>query len=187
MKQMAAGEPQVREFDAAASLARLALGHSLNVMQLLATLGRELFDLNARHLRALAAADEHEALQLRVEHLRQTTAWLIDGARQLAELGSETRVRFSRLLTEQLASGRHDLMDSFQSFFAFLPAHNHDLPEMLALVRERAERAFGDIGVAVAQAEAMSPAAPIRVPASPRHGAVLRPPQPAPMADAQAA
>lgn len=139
------GEQQCRHLAAAERLMRLSIDHGLAVTALLAALARELFELNLRHWEEIAAAEEHEALRLRAEHAGRVAGLLVGCAARLVELGGEVRSGFSRLLTEQLAAGNHDLMDAFQGFFAFLPAHGADLPQMLALAGERSGRALSDL------------------------------------------
>ena len=159
------GELQARNLGAAERLMRLSIDHSLSVTAALAALGHELFELNLRHWHELAAADESECLRLRAEHAGRIAERLVAGASRVAELGSEVRAGFSRLLTEQLAAGNHGLMDAFQGFFAVLPAQGADFPQMLRLAVERCERALGEVASLLARAAVPASAAP---PATPK-------------------
>lgn len=158
------GELQARNLGAAERLMRLSIDHGLSVTAALAALGQELFELNLRHWHELAAADERECLRLRAEHAGRIAERLVAGAARVAELGSEVRAGFSRLLTEQLAAGNHGLMDAFQGFFAVLPAQAADFPQMLTLAVERAERALGEVASLLAQAAVPASAAPPSAP-----------------------
>lgn len=148
----ALGELQARNLGTAERLMRLSIDHGLGVTALLAALAGDLFELNLQHWDEIADADEPEVLRLRAEHAGRVTARLVDCAARLAELGSEVRAGFSRLLTEQLAAGNHGLMDAFQGFFAVLPAQGADLSQMLALAVERCERALGEVESVLVQA-----------------------------------
>lgn len=149
---MALGELQARNLGAAERLMRLSIDHGLGVTALLAALARELFELNLQHWGEIAGAEaSEELLRLRTEHAGRVAGRLIHYAARLAELGSEVRAGFSRLLTEQLAAGNQGLMDAFQGFFAVLPTQGADFPQMLALAAERAERALGEVEALVRQ------------------------------------
>jgi hypothetical protein len=151
------GEMQQREIDAAARLVRLTAGHALAVTELFAALARDLLELSANEARALAATtDALERVRVRLHHDRQAAQLMIETARRIAEAGNVARNDFSRLLTEQLASGSHELMDAFQAYFKVLPTPNATIVAMLRLAMERSERAFGDIDDALAQAAAAS-------------------------------
>lgn len=158
MNETAIGELQTKNLEAATRLARLSVDNTLRVMTALSTLSRELFELNVRQLAELAAADEQAALALRAVHAQQIARKMIDCARAIAELGNEARIGFSRLLTEQLASGSHGLMDAFQAFFSVLPAQNVNLLDALQLAIERADRAFGQINEVLVGAMTLKPA-----------------------------
>lgn len=146
------GELQARNLGAAERLMQLSIDHGLGVTAVLAALAGELFELNLQHWEAVAAAEEPDVLRLRAEHAGRVAARLVDYAARVAELGSEVRAGFSRLLTEQLAAGNHGLMDAFQGFFAVLPTQGADFQQMLALAVERSGRALGEVEALVRQA-----------------------------------
>ena len=152
MNTTAIGELQIRNLDAATRLARLSVDNTLRVMAALSTLSRELLELNVRQLAELADADESTVFSLRARHAQQVARKMLDCARLIAELGNDARVGFSRLLTEQLASGGHGLMDAFQAFFSVLPAQNVNLLDALQLAMERVDRAFIEVDDALARA-----------------------------------
>lgn len=147
------GELQLRDMDAAARLVRLTAGHTLAETQLLAALARDLLAVSACEAQALAAAsDTRESVRLRLRHAREALQLMLATAQRLAEAGNETRTAFSRLLTEQLASGSHELMDAFQAHFKVLPTPNVAAVAALRLTLERTERAFAALEDLLAQA-----------------------------------
>ncbi|MDD5248931.1 MAG: phasin family protein [Rhodocyclaceae bacterium] len=116
---------QCKNMDAAMQLAELAIDNALQVEALLADLARQLAQEAAASATALGGAgSRREVVQRRAQYVRQTTALMIDGACKLAAIDNATRARFSRLLTERLVAGTHELLDAFQSFFSVLPSQN---------------------------------------------------------------
>lgn len=167
------GELQLRDMDAAARLVRLTAGHTLKVTELLAALARDLLAVSASEAQALSATtDTREIVRLRLHHAREVLRLTLETAQRIAEAGSETRAAFSRLLTEQLASGSHQLMDAFQAHFKVLPTPNVAAGAALRLTLERTERAFAALEDLLAQTagEAASRVAPRR------RSAVKKPP-----------
>ena len=146
-------EMRQREVEAAARLVQLSAGHASAVMDLLAALAVDLLEVSASEARALLAADDIRlAMQVRMRHAGQATRLMIEAAQRLAEVGHAARTGFSRLLTEQLASGSHELMDAFQAYFRVLPASNASVLETLRLTTDRSGRILSEIDDMVVQA-----------------------------------
>lgn len=147
MKTTTSGsETQQRNVDTAVRLMRLSAGNTRAVIELLGALALALLDLNEAEARALAsAADPEQAMRVRVQHTHAAARLMLESARRMVDLGNEARIAFSRLLTEQLASGNHELMDAFQSFFNVLPLRNADLVTVFRLALDRTERSLLEI------------------------------------------
>jgi len=146
----ASGGRQSACLRAAERLMQLSIDHGLDVSVLLATLARDLADIEARQ-RELPCVDDCERLRLRAEHARRITARLVAAAAGMAALGTAMRAGFSRLLTEQLASGNHGPMDAFQDFFAVLPEQDFDFQRLLDLAIGRTEGALAEIAALLAK------------------------------------
>lgn len=146
MKNEQAGELHRKNMEAAMRLAQLSVENSQKIMALQSELARELFQGSVANAKAQAdATDPQELMALRTRYTQETAQKMIEGAQKVAEIGNEARVEFSRLLTEQLASGSHDLMDSFQSFFKALPGQNPNVMETMQQAMARANNAFEQI------------------------------------------
>lgn len=139
-------ELQAKNMEAAAQLAQLAIDDSVAIQKLLSDLALQLVRESIASARALNQAKSlSEIASLRAEYVRRMATLMIDGAKRLADAGNETRSRFSRLLTERLASGSHDLLDAFQSFFKVLPSQKADAIEMMQAAIDRSSAAFEHI------------------------------------------
>lgn len=155
MSASTSGELQLREMDAAARLVRLAAGHTLTVTELLAALAHDLLAVSASEAQAPAAtADPGDIVRRRLRHVREAAGLMLGAAERIAAAGTEARAGFSRLLTEQLASGCHESMDAFQAHFKVLPTPNVAAVAALRLTLERTERAFAALEDLLAQANA---------------------------------
>jgi len=116
-------EAQQRGLEAAMRLAQLSMENSKRIMALQAETARALFEASVESARALAGAkDPAVALELRTEYSRATTEKMMEAAREIARIASETQGEFGRLVGEQLAGGSKEMMESMQRAFAFNPA-----------------------------------------------------------------
>ncbi len=146
MKNEQLGELHRKNMEAAMRLAQLSIDNSQRIMALQAELARDLFQGSVANAKAHTDVnDPQEIMTLRAKFAQDTAQKMMEGAQKIAEIGNEARVEFSRLLTEQLASGSHDLMDSFQSFFKSLPGQNPNVMEAMQQAIARANNAFEQI------------------------------------------
>ena len=153
MKNEQLGDLHRKNMEAAMRLAQLSVENSQRIMALQSELARELFQESVAIAKAQTdAKDPQEVMNLRTKYAQETAQKMIESAQKIAEIGNDARVEFSRLLTEQLASGSHDLMDSFQSFFKSLPGHNPNVMEAMEQAMARANNAFEQIAQVSASA-----------------------------------
>lgn len=135
-----------KNMEAAMRLAQLSIENSQRVMSLQNELARELFNDGVENARAQSSAkDPQEVLRLRAEYAQETARKMMAVAQQVAEIGNDARVAFSRMLTEQLASGSQEMADAFQGFFKSLPSRNPDMMEMMQQAMATANSAFEQI------------------------------------------
>ena len=107
-----------KNMEAAMRLAQMSIENSQRVMALQSELARELFQQGVENARAQTTAkDPQEVLQLRNQYAQDTAQKMMVTAQRVAEIGNDARTEFSRMLTEQLASGSQDMIDAFQGFF----------------------------------------------------------------------
>lgn len=137
------GELNRRNLDAAMRLAQLSIENSQRVMALQNELARELFNDGVENARAQSGAkDPQELLRLRAAYAQDTAQKMMSTAQKVAEIGNEARVEFSRMLTEQLASGSQEMADAFQGFFKTLPGQNPNMLEAMQQAMATANSAF---------------------------------------------
>jgi phasin family protein len=137
------GEIQRKNMEAAMRLAQLSIENSQRIMALQSQLARELFQDSVEQAKAhTGSTDPQDIMKLRAQYAQETTQKMIAAAQQVAEIGNTARVEFSRLLTEQLAAGSQDIVDSFQAFFKALPGQNTGVLETMQQAMANANTAF---------------------------------------------
>lgn len=142
-----------KNMEAAMRLAQLSIENSQRVMALQNELARELFNDGVENARAQSGAkDPQEVLRLRAEYAQETARKMMGVAQKVASIGNEARVEFSRMLTEQLASGSQEMADAFQGFFKTLPGQNANVLEVMQQAMATANSAFEQITQASASA-----------------------------------
>lgn len=138
-----------RHMEAAMRLAQLSIENSQRVMALQSDLARELFQQSVENARAQTTAkDPQEVLRLRAEYAQETAQKMMEAAQKVAQLGNDARIEFSRMLTEQLASGSQEMADAFQGFFKTLPGQNANILEVMQQAMATANSAFEQIAQA---------------------------------------
>jgi len=140
-----------KNMEAAMRLAQLSIENSQKIMALQSELARELFQSSVENAKAQGTVKApQEVLTLRTQYAQETAQRMMETAQRIAEVGNEARTEFSRMLTEQLASGSHDLMEAFQSFFKALPGQNANVMENMQQAMATANSAFDQIAKASA-------------------------------------
>lgn len=146
MKNEQFNEMHRKNMEAAMRLAQLSIENSQKIMALQSELARELFQESVANAKAQTGAkDPQEVMSLRARYAQETAQRMMESAQRIAEIGNEARVEFSRLLTEQLASGSHEMMDAFQSFFKSLPGQNPNMMQAMQQAMATANSAFEQI------------------------------------------
>ncbi|HUY01744.1 MAG TPA: phasin family protein [Rhodocyclaceae bacterium] len=140
-----------KNMEAAMQLAQMSIENSQRIVTLQVEVAKALFQDSVDNAKALAAAkDPQQAVTLRTHYTQETTQKMIEAAREIAEIGNDSRSEFSRLLSEQLASGSKDMMEAFQSFFGSLPGQNTQVMETMQQAMAKANKAFDQISQASA-------------------------------------
>ena len=75
--------------------------------------------------------DPKQLVQLSTDFAKETTQRVVSAAKEIAEIGNASRTEFSRLLTEQLASGAQGMSESLQGFVSSFPAQSPNLMETI--------------------------------------------------------
>ena len=142
-----------KNMEAAMRLAQLSIDNSQRIMALQTELAKDLFEKSVENARAQTTAKDPGALMsLRARYAQDTAQRMMQTAQQIAAIGAEARGEFSRLLTEQLASGSRDLTDAFQSFFKSLPGGGGNAMDVFEKAMANANTAFDQIAKASSSA-----------------------------------
>lgn len=155
------GEIQRKNMEAAMRLAQLSIDNSQKIMALQSQLARELLADSVNQAKDQAEHnDPIDVMNLRARYTQETMQKMVSVAREIAEIGNNARTEFSRLLTEQLAAGSQELVDTFQTFFKALPGQNSNVVEAMQQAMANANSAFDEMAKASARAfESISSAA----------------------------
>jgi len=140
-----------KNMEAAMKLAQMSMENSQRIISLQVDAAKKMFKESAESVQALSAAkDPQEAVALRTQYTKDTAQMMMETARQIAEIGNASRTEFSHLMTEQLASGSKDMMETFQAFFSSLPGQNNNVMETMQKAMATANSAFEQIAKASA-------------------------------------
>jgi phasin family protein len=138
-----------KNMEAAMRLAQLSIDNSQRIMALQTELAKEMFQSGVENAKALTGArDPQAALQLRTQYAQETTQRMVAAAQQIAEISNSARAEFSRLVTEQLASGSQDMTESLQTFMKTLPGQTPNMMESFQQAIATANQAFEQIAKA---------------------------------------
>lgn len=138
-----------KNLEAAMRLAQLSIDNSQRIMALQTELAKDLFEKGVENARALTGAkDPGDLMNLRTRYAQDTTQRMMQTAQKIAEIGAEARGEFSRLLTEQLASGSHEMAEAFQAFFKSVPGGGGNAMDIFQKAMANANTAFDQISKA---------------------------------------
>lgn len=156
------GEIQRKNLEAAMRLAQMSIENSQKIMALQSQLARDLLaDSLTQAKNQAAKSDPMDIVALRTRYTQETMQKMLSVAQEIADISNDARAEFSRLLTEQLAAGSHDMVDAFQTFFKALPGQNAGMLETMHQAMSNANAAFEQIAKASANVfEGAATAAP---------------------------
>jgi hypothetical protein len=163
-------ELHCKSLEGATQLVRLAIDDALTVQHLLADLATRLARECTAEVREAAAEAPDAGIDLangdaavsRARYLRRVTPLIVDTAHQLAEAGAATRTRFSRILTERLASGSHESLEAYQAFFKVLPSQATDAADLMRHALSCSDVALEHMAAAAAASAGQHQAAALR-------------------------
>ena len=135
-----------KNMEAAMRMAQLSVENSQRIMALQSELAKEMFQSGVENAKAQTGATDPQAMiQLRTQYAQETTKRMVAAAQQIAEIGNSARAEFTRLVTEQLASGSQDLTESLQGFMKNLPGQTPNMMESFQQAISTANAAFEQI------------------------------------------
>ena len=142
-----------KNMEAAMRLAQMSIESSQRIVALQVEVAKTLFQDSVDNAKALATVkDPQQAVSLRTQYTQDTTQKMMEAAREIAEIGNASRTEFSRMMTEQLASGSKDMMEAFQSFFGTLPGQSSSVVDAMQQAMAQANKAFEQIAEATSSA-----------------------------------
>jgi len=145
-KQEQFADMQRKNLEAATRLTQFALENAQHVMALQTELAQSLLRDSLASVQAQTSAKGvEEIIKLRAEFASETTQRLLESASRFAEIGNSARAEFSRLLTEQLASGNQEMSDAFQGFLKNLPGSNPQMLDVMQKAMSTAAQAFEQV------------------------------------------
>ena len=140
-----------KNMEAAMKLAQMSIENSQRIIALQVDAAKKLFKESAESAKALSSVkDPKDVIALRTQYTKDTAQMMMETARQIAEIGNASRTEFSHMMTEQLASGSKDMMETFQSFFTALPGQSNNVMETMQKAMATANSAFEQIARASA-------------------------------------
>ena len=135
-----------KNMEAAMRMAQLSIENSQRIMALQSELAKEMFQSGVENAKAQTGTQDPQAMMaLRAQYAQETTKRMVAAAQQIAEIGNSARAEFTRLVTEQLASGSQDLTESLQSFMKNLPGQAPNMMESFQQAIASANAAFEQI------------------------------------------
>ncbi len=135
-----------KNMEAAMRMAQLSIENSQRIMALQSELAKEMFQSGVENAKAQTGTQDPQAMMaLRTQYAQETTKRMVAAAQQIAEIGNSARAEFTRLVTEQLASGSQDLTESLQSFMKNLPGQAPNMMESFQQAIASANAAFEQI------------------------------------------
>jgi len=138
-----------KNMEVAMRMAQLSIENSQRIVALQSELAKEMFQSGVENAKAQTSASDPQAmLQLRAQYAQETTQRMVAAAQQIAEISNTARAEFSRLVTEQLASGSQDMAESMQTFMKSLPGQTPNMMESLQQAIATANAAFAQISKA---------------------------------------
>ena len=143
------GELNRKSMDAAMRMAQLSMENSQRIMALQSELAKEMFQSGVENAKAQSAATDPQAvMQLRTQYAQETTQRMVAAAQQIAEIGKAAQAELTRLVSDQMASGNHDMTESMQAFMKTLPGQTPNMMESFQQTVATANAAFDKLSKA---------------------------------------
>ncbi|MBI5922219.1 MAG: phasin family protein [Betaproteobacteria bacterium] len=135
-----------KNMESAVHLAQTSIENLQAIVAIQMKVANMLFQANVDNANAIASAeDPQQAVTLRTQFTKKTMQTMIDAAREIAEIGNDSRMEFSRLLVEQLAGGSNEMMASFKTFFGTLPSQNSGFVEAMQQAMNQTNMALNQL------------------------------------------
>lgn len=133
-----------KALDVAMRLAQLSIENSQRIMALQVDTARTIFEQSIENTRAMTSVqDPKAALDLRTDYARATTDKLMEAARQLAQIASDTQNQFAKMMGDQFSGGSKDMMDMVQKIFSFNPSAGQAVQSAMSSLQQAMDTSRG--------------------------------------------
>lgn len=151
-----------KSMDAAMRMAQFSFEISQHIVAVQSELAKEMFQSGLENAKAQSVASDPQAImQLRTRYAQETNQRMAAAAKQIAEISNNARAEFTRLVSEQLASGNRDMTESMQTFMKNSPGQTPNLMESFQQTIAAATAAFEKFSKA-STAAMSSPGEPVK-------------------------
>lgn len=144
---------QKKNLDAAVKLAQLSIENSQRILQLQMQIAKELFEDGVVNAQALAQVKTpQEAMELRTRYAQQAAEKMFSCSRGIADVTAELQNEMGKLVSQQLSSGSHEMIEAMQSFLKGMPMNSHAAAEALQSTFDAARKTLEQVAKASSEA-----------------------------------
>lgn len=144
---------QKKNLDAAVRLAQLSIENSQRILQMQMSIAKELFEDGVANAQALAQVKTpQEAMELRTRYAQQAAEKMFACSRGIADVTSEVQTEMGKLVSQQLSSGSHEMIEAMQSFLKGMPMNSHAAAEALQSTFDAARKTLEQVAKASSEA-----------------------------------
>jgi phasin family protein len=144
---------QKKNLESAMRLAQLSIENSQRILHLQMQTAREMFEDGVSNVQSLTQIKTpQEAMALRARYAQQAAEKMLTTSRNIAEITAEVQTEMSKLVSQQLTSGSHDMMEAMQGFLKGMPLNSHAAAEAMQTTFETARKTLEQVAKASSEA-----------------------------------
>ena len=144
---------QKKNLESAMRLAQLSIENSQRILHLQMQTAKEMFEDGVSNVQSLTQIKTpQEAMELRARYAQQAAEKMLTTSRNIAEITAEVQTEMSKLVSQQLTSGSHDMMEAMQGFLKGMPLNSHAAAEAMQTTFETARKTLEQVAKASSEA-----------------------------------
>ncbi|MDB5814673.1 MAG: phasin protein [Rhodocyclales bacterium] len=144
---------QKKNLESAMRLAQLSIENSQRILHLQMQTAKEMFEDGVSNVQSLTQVKTpQEAMELRARYAQHAAEKMLTTSRNIAEITAEVQTEMSKLVSQQLNSGSHDLMEAMQGFLKGMPLNSHAAAEAMQTTFETARKTLEQVAKASSDA-----------------------------------
>ena len=144
---------QKKNLESAMRLAQLSIENSQRILHLQMQTAKEMFEDGVSNVQSLTQIKTpQEAMALRARYAQQAAEKMLTTSRNIAEITAEVQTEMSKLVSQQLSSGSHDMMEAMQGFLKGMPLNSHAAAEAMQTTFETARKTLEQVAKASSEA-----------------------------------